>query len=448
MELKRKISENIKEWYRSDKKALLVKGARQVGKTYVIRNTLKELGAKYFEVNLIDSPEAVDILMAAKNVDELIMGLSTIKDMPLVKGETVIFIDEVQKCKEMVTRIKFLVDEGSFKYILSGSLLGVELTNLESAPVGYLTTYEMYPLDFREFLQITNITDEVIEHLKKSFDERTPVMEAVHEKVMSLFIQYLVAGGMPDAVSSFAENHNLNLVYGIHRDIVDLYKMDFTKYEAEDKRLQLINVYDLIPAELLKQNRRYIVSDIKKGLHFERVQSSFLWLNNAGIAHSVYNSTEPRRPLKASEKQSLFKLYLSDVGMLTSIYGMDSKRMLISKNPNINAGGIFENAVVQELRSKGFSLYYYNSNKLGELDFVIEYNGTVLPIEVKSGKDYTVHSALDNCIGNSQYEMKEAFVLADCNVIKKEKVTYLPIYMTMFIEKDSDEDLILKPIIF
>lgn len=448
MELKRKISQNIKEWYRSDKKALLVKGARQVGKTYVIRNTLKELGVNYFEVNLIDSPEAIDILMVSKNVDELIMGLSTIKDMPLVKGETVIFIDEVQKCKEMVTRIKFLVDEGSFKYILSGSLLGVELTNLESAPVGYLTTYEMYPLDFMEFLQITNITEEVIAHLKSSFDNRTPVMEAVHEKVMSLFIQYLVVGGMPDAVSSFAENHNLNLVLSIHRDIIELYKMDFTKYEAEDKRLQLINVYDLIPAELLKQNRRYIVSDIKKGLHFERVQSSFLWLNNAGVAHSVYNATEPRRPLKASEKQSLFKLYLSDVGMLTSIYGMESKRMLISKNPNINAGGIFENVVVQELRSKGFSLYYYNSNRLGELDFVIEYNGTSLPIEVKSGKDYTVHSALNHCVSNSQYEMQEAFVFADCNISKKDKITYLPIYMVMFMEKDPCEDIILDSIVF
>ena len=173
-----------------------------------------------------------------------------------------------------------------------------------------------------------------------------------------------------------------------------------------------------------------------------------MWLNNAGVAHSVYNATEPRRPLKASEKQSLFKLYLSDVGMLTSIYGMESKRMLISKNPNINAGGIFENVVVQELRSKGFSLYYYNSNRLGELDFVIEYNGTSLPIEVKSGKDYTVHSALNHCVSNSQYEMQEAFVFADCNISKKDKITYLPIYMVMFMEKDPCEDIILDSIVF
>ncbi len=448
MELKRKSSQVIKEWYKGSNKALLIKGARQVGKTYVIRNTLKELRNKYYEVNLIDSPEAIDIIINAKNVDELVMGLSTINDMPLIKGETVIFIDEVQKCREMVTKIKFLVDEGSFRFILSGSLLGVELTNLESAPVGYLTVHEMFPLDFQEFLQITNITDDVMAHLKESFEKRTPVLDAVHEKMMTLFIQYLLVGGMPDAVSIFAETHNINNVLNIHKNIIELYKMDFTKYEAENKRLQLINIYDLIPAELLKQNRRYIVSDIKKGLHFERIQNSFLWLNNAGVAYPVFNATEPKKPLKASEKQSLFKLYLSDVGMLTSIYGMETKRMLLSRNSNMNAGGIFENAVAQELKSKGFALYYYNSNRLGELDFVVEYNGNSFPIEVKSGKDYTIHSAISNCVANEQYEMQEAFVLADCNLKRDDKITYLPIYMVMFIEKDSGEELIVDEVVF
>ena len=448
MELKRKSSQVIKEWYKGSNKALLIKGARQVGKTYVIRNTLKELRNKYYEVNLIDSPEAIDIIINAKNVDELVMGLSTINDMPLIKGETVIFIDEVQKCREMVTKIKFLVDEGSFRFILSGSLLGVELTNLESAPVGYLTVHEMFPLDFQEFLQITNITDDVMAHLKESFEKRTPVLDVVHEKMMTLFIQYLLVGGMPDAVSIFAETHNINNVLNIHKNIIELYKMDFTKYEAENKRLQLINIYDLIPAELLKQNRRYIVSDIKKGLHFERIQNSFLWLNNAGVAYPVFNATEPKKPLKASEKQSLFKLYLSDVGMLTSIYGMETKRMLLSRNSNMNAGGIFENAVAQELKSKGFALYYYNSNRLGELDFVVEYNGNSFPIEVKSGKDYTIHSAISNCVANEQYEMQEAFVLADCNLKRDDKITYLPIYMVIFIEKDSGEELIVDEVVF
>ncbi|MBP5464725.1 MAG: DUF4143 domain-containing protein, partial [Treponema sp.] len=236
-------------------------------------------------------------------------------------------------------------------------------------------------------------------------------------------------------------------VVQVHRDIQNLYKLDFTQYEAGDKRLILRNAYELVPAELLKQNRRYALTDLKKGLHFERVESSFLWLMNAGVTVAAFNCTEPRVPLRLSEKKSLFKLYFSDVGMLTSEYGMNCKTMLITKNNKLNAGGIYENAVAQELHSKGFNLYYYNSNRLGELDFVIEYEGTALPIEVKSGKDYTVHSALSSCLGNTEYQMDEGLVFANCNVSRKGKITYLPVYMTMFLKKDG-ERLILDRIEF
>jgi predicted AAA+ superfamily ATPase len=448
MELYRRISNQIKDWYNNSKKALLIKGARQVGKTHVIRSTLNVLGCNYIEVNLIETPAAIKILQNCTTVNELIMGLSTLTDKPIVKGQTVIFIDEVQKYKDMVTKIKFLVEEGSFRYVLSGSLLGIEITNLESAPVGYLTTYEMYPLDFEEFLQITNITQEVIGHVKKSFINRTPVMETVHDKLMALYDQYLVVGGMPEAVSRFVETYNVNDVIAIHNDIVSLYKLDFTQYESEDKRLIVSNIYELVPAELSKQNRRFIVSDIKKGLHFERVESSFLWLKNAGVVLPVYNATEPRIPLKLNEKQSLFKLYLADVGMLTSIYGMNTKMMILNKDRNLNGGGIYENAVVCELVNKGFKVYYYNSNRLGELDFVVEYQNKLLPIEVKSGKDYTIHSALSHCINNPEYDIDEAFVFANCNIERKDKVTYLPIYMACFMEKNSTFDVIVKKIEF
>ncbi|MBQ8802691.1 MAG: ATP-binding protein [Tyzzerella sp.] len=448
MKLYRKISKQIQDWYNNSSKALLIKGARQVGKTHVIRDTLDAMGCNYIEINLIAMPEAVKILQEYNSVNELIMGLSTLTDKPFVKGQTVIFIDEVQKYKDMVTKIKFLVDEGSFKYVLSGSLLGVEITNLESAPVGYLTTYEMFPLDFEEFLQITNISNDVVEHLKESFFNRTPVMEAINEKMLSLFNQYLVVGGMPEAVSRFSETYNVNDVMAIHKDIIELYKLDFTQYETEDKRLILSNIYELVPAELLKQNRRFIVTDIKKGLHFNRVESSFLWLKNAGVVLPVYNATEPKIPLKLNEKQSLFKLYLSDVGMLTSIYGMSTKTMILGKDSNLNGGGIYENAVASELKNKGFDIYYYNSNRYGELDFVVEYQGKLLPIEVKSGKDYTLHSALNHCVNLSQYDIEEAFVFANCNIEKKEKVTYLPIYMSGFMEKNNCRDYIVERIEF
>ncbi len=448
MELQRKISKKIKAWYHNSQKALLIKGARQVGKTHVIRKSLEEMKCGYVEINLIKTPAAVRILEEATSVNELIMGLSTLTDKPFEKGKTIIFIDEVQKYKEMVTKIKFLVDEGSFRYILSGSLLGVEITNLDSAPVGYMTTYEMYPLDFEEFLQITNITEEALSHIKKCFSNRTPVMSAVNEKLLALFDQYLVVGGMPEAVSRFAETYNVNDVIAIHQDIVGMYKLDFTQYETENNRLMLSNIYELVPSELLKQNRRFVVSDIKKGLHFERVQSSFLWLKNAGVVLPVYNATEPRIPLKLNEKQSLFKLYLSDVGMLTSLYGMNTKTMLLSKDRNLNGGGLYENAVACELVSKGFAVYYYNSNRLGELDFVVEYQGKLLPIEVKSGKDYKIHSALNHCINNPEYDVEEAFVFANCNVEKVGKITYLPIYMTCFMEQDNEKECIVEKIEF
>ncbi len=448
MDLVRNGERLIRDWYRNGgKKALLVKGARQVGKTHSIRRVLNEEGADFLELNLIETPAAVDVLAGATTVEELVIGFSTLSGKKLTKGRSVIFIDEVQKYKEMVTKIKFLAEEGSFRYVLSGSLLGVELTNLVSAPVGYLSTVEMFPLDFGEFLQITNIGEDVIESLRDSFMNRTPVMDAVNQKMLDLFARYLVVGGMPEAVSRFADSSNVNDVMQVHQDINNLYKLDFTQYEAEDKRLLLRNAYELIPAELLKQNRRYVVTDLKKGLHFERVENTFLWLRNAGVALAVFNSTEPKIPLRLSEKQSLFKLYLSDVGMLTSEYGMSSKRKLLSKDPSLNAGGIYENAVAQELCAKGFGLYYYNSNRLGELDFVIEYEGRALPIEVKSGKDYTIHSAMNNCLANPGYQMDEGLVLANCNVSRKDKVTYLPVYMVMFLEKDPEE-LVLDKIAF
>ena len=448
MDLVRKSEKYIHEWYtNNEKKALLVKGARQVGKTHAIRRVMQSENADFFEINLIETPAAVDVLASANTGVELVIGFSTLSTQKITKGKTVIFIDEVQKYKEMVTKIKFFVEEGSYRYILSGSLLGVELTNLSSAPVGYLTILEMFPLDFEEFLQITNINENIINNLKNAFENRIPVMDVVNQKMLDLFTRYLIVGGMPEAVSRFADTGNVNEVMQIHSDIQNLYKLDFTQYEAEDKRLIITNAYELISAELLKQNRRYIVTDLQKGLHFERVQNTFLWLKNAGVALSVFNSSEPRIPLKLNEKSSLFKLYFSDVGMLTSEYGMNTKSMLLTKNQSLNAGGIYENAVAQELYSKGFKLYYYNSNRLGELDFVIEYNNHVLPIEVKSGKDYTIHSAMNNCLANSEYQMEEGIVFANCNVSTKGKVVYLPIYMIMFLQKNT-EQIVLEKIEF
>ncbi len=437
--LHRKIEPGIVDWIRNGEKALLIDGARQVGKTYIIRKSLENQGCEYVEFNLLDTPALVPLLAKSETVDDMITNLSLFADKPFVKGKTFIFIDEIQEFKELTTKIKFWVDEGSFRYVFSGSLLGVELKNLRSAPVGYLKTLTMYPMDFEEFLQLFNFTEELRDSLHKSFVERTPVNETVHDRMMQIFMNYLTVGGMPAAVKKFKETRSLEDVIAEHNDIVTLYKKDFTHYETEDKKPYLTQIYDLIPAELNSANKRFNYADIKKGLRYERSEDNFVWLTQAGVALPVYNITEPTVPLLLSEKRSLFKLFLSDVGMLTTMYGRATKVQLLSGNKDINNGALYENVVAQELKAHGFKLYYYNSKRHGELDFVIEYMGKVLPIEVKSGKDYQRHSALSNVMGIPEYSIGKAFVLTNYNVEVKGNVVYYPIYMLMFIRDEEVE---------
>ncbi len=437
--LHRKIETKIVEWIRNSKKALLIDGARQVGKTYIVRRMLEAENCNYIEFNLLENPSIVDLLGKSDSVDDMITNLSLFTDKPFVKGQTFIFFDEIQEFKELTTKIKFWVDEGSFRYVFSGSLLGVELKNIKSAPVGYLTTLTMFPMDFEEFLQVYNFTDTLKESLHRSFLERTPVNDTVHNRMMQIFNMYLNVGGMPAAVEKFRETRSLDNVMSEHNDIILQYKKDFTKYEQEDKKLYLTQVYDLIPAELNSSNKRFNFADIRKGLRFERSEENFVWLESAGTALPVYNVSEPKIPLMLNQKSSLFKLFLADVGMLTSMYGKTTKLQLLSDNQDINNGALYENVVAQELRTHGFKLYYYNSKKYGELDFVIEYKGKVTPIEVKSGKDYRRHSALSNIMEISNYTIDEAIVLSNFNIEVKDKIVYYPIYMLMFIDNNDME---------
>lgn len=435
--LERKIEKEIVQWIKNDNKALLIDGARQVGKTYLIRKALKDCDCEYVEFNLLNSSMLINVLKKSESVDDLITNLSLFSNKPLNKGKTFLFFDEIQEFKELATKIKFWVDEGSFRYIFSGSLLGVELKNIKSAPVGYLRTITMYPLDFEEFLQLYNFNDELKLSLKKSFIDKIPVNESVHEKMMQIFNMYLNVGGMPSAVDKFKETKNLELVLKEHNDIISQYKKDFTKYETEDKKPYLTHIYDLIPAELNSSNKRFNCSNLKKGLKYSRSEDNFIWLENAGVAIPTYNVTEPVLPLLLNEKSSLFKLFLSDVGMLTSMYGKSTKMQILANDQDINNGALYENVVAQELKAHGFKLYYYNSKKYGELDFVIEYKGKVLPIEVKSGKSYQRHSALNNIMDVPNYAIDEAYVLSNYNVEVKGNITYYPIYMLMFITDET-----------
>lgn len=435
--LHREIEKKIRDWIKNSKKALLIDGARQVGKTYIIKKVLGDENCDYIEFNLLKNQALAALLAKSDTVEDMMANLSLFADKPFKKGKTFVFFDEIQEFKELATKIKFWVDEGSFRYIFSGSLLGVELKNIKSAPVGYLTTYTMYPLDFEEFLQIYNFTEDLRASLYRSFVERKPVNETVHARMMQIFNMYLNIGGMPAAVERFRQTRNLEDVIAEHNDIVVQYKKDFTHYEVEEKKPYLTQIYDLIPAELNDSNKRFNFSDLKKGLRYSRSEDNFIWLASAGVALPVYNVSAPAIPLMLNEKSSLFKLFLSDIGMLTTRYGRATKMQLLSENLDINHGALYENVVAQELKAHGFQLYYYNSKKFGELDFVIEYKGKVLPIEVKSGKSYQRHSALNNIMEISNYSIEEAFILSNYNVETKGNLVYYPIYMFMFLEDEE-----------
>lgn len=437
--LNRKVENEIISWIKSDHRALLVYGVRQAGKTYIIRRCLEKAACDYVEFNLIAEPQVAEILKNAENSSDLIIKLSLYSSKRIIPGETFIFFDEIQRYKEIVSKIKFLVEDGRYRYVLSGSLLGVEITSLKSAPVGYLKSIKMYPLDFEEFLQLFNVGSEILDMLKKAFTDKTSVDSDIHRKMMQLFNLYLIIGGMPAAVEKYRQSENIDAVIDEHLAILEQYKLDFTQYEEENKKLILANIFELIPAELNSQNKRFKIADINKNLRYERMEDSFTWLWKAGVALPVFNTSEPTVPLLINKRHSLFKLFLSDVGLLTSIYGKAAKLRVISNQGEINKGAIYENVAAQELTAHGYQTYYYSNKKIGELDFIIEHNGEVLPLEIKSGKDYKKHSALDNILENETYKAKEAIVFSNGNVERVGKIVYLPIYMIMFINEDNIE---------
>ena len=431
----------------NNKRALLVTGARQVGKTFTIRKVGKACFEHFVEVNFVERPEALKLFEEAEGTQDLLLRLSAFTNRKLVPGKTLIFFDEVQECKEMVTAVKFLVEEGSYKYVMSGSLLGVELNDLRSVPVGYLGEMEMYPLDLEEFANALGISDDVIAHLRECFEQRKPVDAFIHGRMLDLVRHYLLIGGMPAVVQKYLDTNNLKSVLEQQRGIIRTYKRDITKYDAGHK-LQIEEIYDLIPAELNAKNKRFTLKELGEKARYARYEGGLLWLNDAGVAIPTYNVEEPKVPLLLNKQRNLFKLFLNDVGLLAAMYGDNIQLRLLSGDNYINYGAVYENFVAQELNAHGFAnghgLYYFNSKKQGELDFVIEYNGAVLPIEVKSGKNYERHRALSNVVKNEQYAVNQAFVFCQDNVSVREKAVYLPIYMLMFLDQPKLDDLIVK----
>lgn len=440
--LERRIKQEIRDFLDSDRKeALMVTGARQVGKTYIIRECAKEIYKNIVEINFVENQQAVKLFENITGSKDILLRLSALTDVPMIPGETLVFFDEVQECPEIVTAIKFLVEDGQYRYILSGSLLGVELKDIRSVPVGYLSILEMYPLDFREFCEANRVAQTVMDKLKECFEKKQPVDELIHEKMMELFRLYLIVGGMPAVVDAYIRTNNLKEVLRIQQGIVQLYYKDIAKYD-KDNKLYLDEIFSLIPSELNNKNKRFIMKDLNENFRFSRYENSFIWLKEAGVALPVYCVQEPEIPLLLSKSTNLFKLFLSDVGLLASMYVDGLQLKILNREKDINFGAIYENAAAQELKAHGFDLYYFNSKKQGELDFVIEYKGNVLPLEIKSGKAYTRHNALDNVLKDERYAIPQALVFCNENISTVDKIVYLPIYMIGFLENEKIDEYI------
>lgn len=443
--LKRLIDSVIDNHYASTKKALLLTGARQIGKTYAIRAYAQRAGLQIVEMNFILQPETRLIPKGAANVQELLLRISAYANQPLQPGKTLIFFDEVQDYPDIMTWVKALVDEGSFLYALSGSLLGIELQNIRSIPVGYMDEYPMYPLDFEEFIHNIGVTPEVIRAIQNAWEQQIPVDAYIHEKIIRLFNLYLIVGGMPAVVQKYVDTNDLQHVIREQQSILSLYKKDIARYE-KDGKLYINEIFDLIPSELNAKNKRFILKDLNEHIKFSRHENSFVWLRDADMALPTYNVAEPRVPLKLNELRNLFKLFQNDVGLLASQYVGGIQLQILQGAVCINNGAIYENAVAQELHAHGWNLYYFNSKKQGEVDFLLEQDGEIIPLEIKSGKDYQRHVALTNLLANDEYGIRRAIVLGNNNIEVRDNILYAPIYMTMFLHyRPTGKPIIYHP---
>ncbi len=435
----RKIEAQIEDHLKSDSRAImLIDGARQVGKTYIIRHVGQKLFENYIELNLVEDYVGARLFANAKTVEDFYLAVSMLAgDRMKEKENTLIFIDEIQAYPHLLTLLKFLAQDDRFTYIASGSLLGVTLAQTTSIPMGSIRMVRMFPLDFEEFLYANGMNALVVSSLRKKYERQESLDEATHAKVLDMFRKYLLVGGMPDAVNAFVAEKNIQRVRQIQSEIYAYYAADASKYD-DGRKLKIRRIYDLIPSNLENKKKRVVAQSIenKRGKTFADYQDEFDYLISAGIALSVQAISTPVFPLIQSSGKNLLKLYLNDVGILSGILYGNNIQAILSDEESINLGSVYECVVASELIAHGHKLFYYDNRTKGEVDFLIDdYDSlSAVPIEVKSGKDYTVHSALNAFVSNDDYHVKKAIVLSnEREITTKNKITYLPIYDIMFI---------------
>lgn len=445
--LYRKYTNRIEQFLRQERnKILLVNGARQIGKSYLIRYVGQKMFKNFVEINLKEDKEGKGIFATVRDTDDFYLQLSAIAGNHLGKKDnTLVFLDEIQSYPHLMTMLKFLNQEGRYTYIASGSELGVALAHTASVPIGSVSIEEMYPLDFEEFLLAMGCGQETIDGIRQKYLAREALNDSLHNYMLQQFKLYLLIGGLPEAINKFKESRNIAFVRNVQRDIHTLYRIDASQYD-EARKLVIRKIYDMIPSSMENRKKRVVVKRIETTAghkQFSDYAEEFEYLTSSGIALSVQAISNPKFPLLESQCKNLLKLYMNDVGLLTNLLYDTNINAVLNEEKSINLGAVYETVVAQELHAHGFKLHYYDNKQKGEVDFLIDdYDRlTVLPVEVKSGKDYTIHSALNNFLETSDYGIRHAIVLSNEQAVyEKNGIIYLPIYYCMFLEHRQPKD--------
>ena len=445
--LYRKITSYIEDYLKSDTdKILILEGARQIGKSFSIREAGARLYPNYVEINFVEDDEGDQLFKNIHKKEDFYLTLSMVAgDRLSSRDDTLVFLDEIQHYPQYLTMLKFLREDGRYRYIASGSLLGITLQDTTSIPVGSIIRKEMFQLDFEEFLIANGFGTEAIAMLRHSYENRQSLTEEHHNRVLDLFRRYLLVGGMPDAVNVYLDTHNIVRVRDVQDNIRSMYADDATKYEKEhSKKLLIRRIYEMVPSQMENKKKRIVAQEIrgKEGDRFAQYQEEFEYLVSSGISLAVHAISNPHFPLSESLQKNLLKLYLNDVGMLSGMLYHNNIRPILDDVRSINLGSVYESVVAQELRAHGHKLFYYDNRKQGEVDYLVDdYTAmSAHPIEVKSGKDYTVHSALNNLLKNPDYNIQAATVISNEREIRQDgKITYMPVYLVMFMAVDAPQ---------
>lgn len=435
----RKISSYIEDYLTSDEdKILCIDGARQVGKTYIIRELAKKHFENYIEVNMANDKVGDKLFSNVKTVDSFYIELSVFAGEKLKdRDNTVVFIDEIQEYPELLTLLKPLREDNKYKYICSGSELGIALSKTALTPMGSIIEKKMYPMDFEEFLIANSVGELAINHLRESFIEGKSLDEALHNKILYLFKTYLYVGGMPESVKTFIETKNVVKIREAQKDIVNFYSEDASKYDKENK-LVIKRIYEMIPSNIENKVKRIQYKKIENidDVRYKKYTEEFEYLIYSGISLAAKAVSEPKFPLIQSSSKSLIKLYMNDVGLLTSILYKNNINAILDDRSGVNLGAVYESVVAQELKAHDHELYYYDRKKVGEVDYLLDdYESlNVLPLEIKSGKDYSSFRALPKLLMDNNYKMTKGYILSNEREIKTvDKITYYPIYFIMFL---------------